>query len=206
VAIAAFRIDSPLPVVALTGSRRPVLFVAGCVLDRCETRLLAAMTAHETGHRRAADNLKRLLLSACVDPLGFSPAGRTIAAAWESAAEEAADDDAVAAGTSPADLAEALVFVARLSPHGAWPVVPAAAFYAGGTLERRVRRLIENPESHRDVTRPLRGRRIAAALLVAAAWLLAAEALHRPMYRLVESAVHHSHHQLRGLVVDRPRA
>lgn len=208
VSIPAFRIDTPLPVVALTGSRRPVLFVAGCVLDRCEMRLLAAMTAHEAGHRRSADNLKRLLLSACVDPLGFSPAGRAIAAAWESAAEEAADDAAVAAGTSPADLAEALVFVARLSPHDGWPVVPAAAFYAGGTLERRVRRLVEDPVSHRDVARPLgrRRRRIAAALLVAAAWLLAAEALHRPMYRLVESVVHHPDHQLRGLVVDRPRA
>jgi Zn-dependent protease with chaperone function len=194
-----YRLEERLPVVALAGWRRPALFVAGTVLDHCEPRLLSAITAHEAGHQRAADNLRRLVLTACADPLAFSQAGREMSAAWETAAEEAADDDALSSGTAAVDLADALVTVARLAPAERWPDVPAAAFYRGDRLDRRVRRLLRRPGA---APLPVRGRAAVAVLLTAALWLLAAEALHLPVHRLVERAVDQPQAELRSLVVD----
>lgn len=200
VAFPVYRLDGTLPVVALTGCRRPTLFIAGAVLDGCAPRLVSAIAAHETGHQRAGDNLQRLLWTASADPLAFSRAGREMAAAWETATEEAADDDALSSGTPAIDLAEALLSVARLAPASVWPTVPAAAFYRGERLERRVRRLLRS-----GVARSVRtsGRAAGAGLLVAMLWLLAAEALHRPIHRLVERSVTRPQAELRVLVVDR---
>ncbi len=200
VALPVYRLEGTLPIVALTGCRRPTLFIAGAVLDECAPRLVSAIAAHETGHQRAGDNLQRLLWTSSADPLAFSAAGREMAAAWETATEEAADDDALSSGTPALDLAEALLSVARLAPDSAWPTVPAAAFYRGGRLERRVRRLLRSGVA-RSVPSP--GRAAAAALLLAMLWLLAAEALHRPIHRLVERSVTRPQAELRVLVVDR---
>jgi len=204
----AWRVEIPVPVVALRGWRRPRLYVSGAVLDACPPRLLSAMAAHEAGHHRAADNFKSLLLSACTDPLGVTSVGRRMALLWETATEEAADDAAIAAGTRPADLVDALLAVARLGTGESWARVPeaATAFYRGECLERRVRRLLNGPcvESVDDVGR---GRRRAAILVLSVAWLLAAESLHRPVFRLVEQGVEHpSQPHLRALVVGHPRA
>ena len=150
VALPIVRVEADLPIVALSGWRRPGLFVSARVLDGFERRLILAITAHESGHHRAWDNLGRLLLAGGADPLVACATGRQMAAAWEAAAEEAADDDAVASGTDPSDLAEALVSVARLAPAAAWPTLPWAAFYRGDGLDRRVRRLLEMPPRDRD--------------------------------------------------------
>ena len=200
VAFPVYRLDGTLPVVALTGCRRPTLFIAGAVLDGCAPRLVSAIAAHETGHQRAADNLQRLLWTATAEPIAFSRAGREMAAAWETATEEAADDDALSSGTPAIDLAEALLSVARLAPASSWPAVPAAAFYRGERLERRVRRLLSS-----GVTRSVRapGRSFALILILAVLWLITAEALHHPMHRLVERAVSRPQSELRALVVDR---
>ncbi len=200
------RVEADLPIVALSGLRRPGLFVSARVLDGFEKRLILAIVAHEAGHRRAWDNLGRLLLAACADPLAVCRAGREMVAAWEAAAEEAADDDAVASGTDPSDLAEALVSVARLAPPAAWPTLPWAAFYRGDGLDRRVRRLLEMPPRAAAPAPPRRLRRALAALLIAAASVLTAESLHRPLHRLLERAVTTPHAHLRALVVDHPRA
>jgi hypothetical protein len=62
---------------------------------------------------------------------------------WAKAAEEAADDHAArSASARAADLAGALVKVARLASGGALMPLPASAFYDGGGVERRVRRLL----------------------------------------------------------------
>ncbi len=203
----AWRLEIPVPIVALRGWRRPRLYISGSVLDACPPRLLAAMAAHEAGHHRAADNLKSLLLSACADPLILAAAGRRMTLLWETASEEAADDAAVRSGTRPADLVDALLAVARLGTKESWARVPAAAtaFYRGECLERRVRRLLDGPSVETADVR--RGRRTAALLVLSVAWLLAAESLHRPVYRLVEQGVEHpSPTHLRALVVGHPRA
>ena len=195
-----YRLDGTLPVVALTGCRRPTLFIAGAVLDGCAPRLVSAIAAHETGHQRAGDNFQRLLWTASAEPLSFSRAGREMAAAWEIATEEAADDDALSSGTPAIDLAEALLSVARLAPASRWPALPAAAFYRGERLERRVGRLLRSGVA-RSVRTPRRS--AAVALLLAALWLFAAEALHHPVHRLVERAVSRPQAEQRALVVDR---
>ncbi|HEX8098324.1 MAG TPA: M48 family metalloprotease [Pyrinomonadaceae bacterium] len=147
-AIPAYRIRHPFPVVALVGLFRPRLFVAAGVLDALGREELSAALAHETGHLAAHDNLRRWLLRACRDLLAVVPCGRALDKAWAEAAEAAADERAVAAGgpTCALDLASALVKIARLAPEGARPNVPAGAFILGddsGGVVRRVRRLTQ---------------------------------------------------------------
>lgn len=198
VAVPAFRVDLPVPVVALAGWRHPRLFVAATVLDRCDSRLVAAMAAHESGHRRSGDNLKRLVLRACASPLDSIRVGREMFLDWEGACEEAADDAAIHAGARAADLADALLAVARLAP-ACWPAIPAAAFYRGDSLERRVRRLVAGVP-------PVRGRSrvpaLVVSLLLIVGWLLAMGPLLQPLHQFVEWSINGSNPELRGLVVD----
>jgi beta-lactamase regulating signal transducer with metallopeptidase domain len=138
------------------------------------------MITHECAHVSARDNVKRLLIRACPDPFGTP---RHLDRAWAAAAEEAAD--AAAARIRPSarlDLAQALIHVARL----AVPRTPelVSAFYLGGSIDARVRLLVDPPA---DVAPP-RWRRFAVpalALLAAAAVVAAAPAV----YALLEIAI-----------------
>ena len=152
VTVPAFRIDSGFPVVAVVGIFRPILVVDGTVLDGCNEDELAAILAHEQGHLRRRDNLRRALFAAAPDPLSHTPAGIRLRDDWRVATEEAADDVAAERGEDArVHLASALLRVARLAPratekasgafHGAQ--LPASALYRGESVEGRVRRLIE---------------------------------------------------------------
>jgi beta-lactamase regulating signal transducer with metallopeptidase domain len=136
----AYRIDDPFPTVAVVGILSPRLFLAERVLRECSTDEIAAMVAHECAHVSARDNLKRLLIRACPDV--FAPAA-DLDRAWRAAAEEAADARAAATPSLRLDLAQALIRVARLAAPAA-PML-ASAFYLGGSIEHRVRRLIDPP-------------------------------------------------------------
>jgi len=175
----AYAIDDPFPIVAVVGVLRPRLFVAERVLRECAPDEVAAMIAHECAHVSARDNLKRLLIRACPGLFGVARLDRV----WGAAAEEAAD--ARAAGfdaTARLNLAEALIHVARL----AVPQVPplASAFYLGGSIDDRVRRLIEPPV---NVEAPRWTRVVfpGALALFAAAIVLVAPALHALMEQAV---------------------
>jgi len=152
VAVPAFRIDSGFPVVAVVGIFRPTLVVDATVLDGCTADELSAILAHEHGHLRRWDNLRRALFAAAPDPLSLTAAGVRLRDDWRIATEEAADDVAAERGEDArVHLASALLRVARLAPrapnqaavafHGAQ--LPASALYRGETVERRVRRLVE---------------------------------------------------------------
>lgn len=154
VTVPAFRIHTGFPVVAVVGILRPTLVVDAAVLDACSADELAAILAHEHGHLRRWDNLRRALFAATPDLLGATPAGRDLRHAWREATEEAADDMAVERGEAArVHLAAALLRVARLAPataacptatfHGAQ--LPASALYRGESVERRVRRLCDAP-------------------------------------------------------------
>jgi len=80
-------------VIAVVGSIRPRLFVAGQVLDSLTDEEMLAAIAHECGHL-AADNFKRVLLRACRDMLTIVPCGRSLDRAWAENAEAAADESA----------------------------------------------------------------------------------------------------------------
>jgi Zn-dependent protease with chaperone function len=176
-----FAIDASFPIVAVVGVRRPALFVAERVLAECSRDELTAMIAHECAHVRAADNAKRFAARACPDLLGDASAMHR---AWLAAAEEAADAEAAASRPNrAADLAQALIRVARLAPMAAPQL--ASAFYAGGGIERRVRRLVD-PSGERNVPVRFSGPLVcAAAFTLVAAAIAAAPALHQIMEALV---------------------
>ena len=137
----AYRVDSGFPVVAVVGVWQPELFVATHVADACTHGEIAIVAAHEHAHVAARDNLMRAAFAAT--PFVGS-AGNWLERAWAAAAEEAADLTARKGG-SGVMLAAALVKVARL----ATPVEPrpalGSALIGAGTLEGRLRRLLDPP-------------------------------------------------------------
>jgi len=156
VTMPAFRFQHPFPVLAIVGALRPRLFVAEQVLRLLSKEEFAAALAHEKGHLAAGDNVKRGLLRACHDTLGFIPFGRCLDRSWAAAAEAAADEYAARRSASMAlDLASALLKVARVAPQGGRPAMPAGALLIPGepgSITARILRLTQlatNPESPR---------------------------------------------------------
>jgi hypothetical protein len=176
-----FAIDEPYPTVAVVGVTRPVLFISERVLRECSSDEVHVMVRHESAHVTVRDNLKRFIIRACPDTLGTS---NLLDRAWSSAAEEAADAAAVAdRPASAVELAEALIHVARLAP--ARTPALASAFYLGGSIESRVRRLIA-PAGERMAPTPIvRAFLACATLAIAAAVIAAAPAVHGLMEVLV---------------------
>jgi hypothetical protein len=153
----AFAVDEPFPIVAVAGIVRPQLFVAERVLQECTAAEIAAMVSHECAHVSARDNIKRLVIRACPDVFGVPC---RLDRAWAAAAEEAAD--AFAAARAPSarfDLAQALIRVARLAAPHAPELV--SAFYLGGSVDTRVRRLV--------VAEPVAAPAVSPRVLIAAA-------------------------------------
>jgi len=176
-----FAIEESFPIVAVLGVRRPVLFIAERVLRECSEEEVRAMVQHECAHVAEGDNLKRFLIASSPDFLGAGPLDR----AWSHAAEEAADAAAVARRPGFAlALAQALVRVARLAPGPAMPEL-ASAFHLGGSIESRVRRLLDAPAA--ELVPPRMSNRLAGmvACLSAVAIVAAAPALHSVMERVV---------------------
>lgn len=146
--IPAYAIDSPAPIVALVGVFSPKLLAARAVIDACSQQELANIVAHEHGHLRSMDNLKRWLMSCAPDALRWSRIHGEMAAAWGDAAEDAADDAATAGeALARVDLAALLVKVARLGERSTWSIVAVSPFVDADGLDRRVRRLLARDQS-----------------------------------------------------------
>ena len=176
-------IPDAFPTVAVVGLVVPRLYIADRVLAECPRPELRAMIAHEAAHVAARDNLKRFAMRACPDLLWVRDA---VERAWAHAAEESAD--AVASAASPEgrlDLAQALLRVARLAPAMS-RTLPVSAFYLGGSVDSRVRRLLEGPAEPAPST-PLGCLFAAVAIAVASALVISAPALHQGMESLVRS-------------------
>jgi len=139
----AFEIDTEAPMLALIGVLRPRLMVTRGLLDALTDEEIAASVAHEVGHSRAWDNLKRLLMRATPDLLSFCSAARALERRWASAAEHRADraaaHDSAAARCA---LASALVKVARLTPTTTPIAEPISTLIDGGDIVSRVERLL----------------------------------------------------------------
>ena len=181
--IPVFAIDESFPTVVVIGFSRPALFIAERVLRECSPDQVRAMVLHECAHVTHRDNLKRFFIRACPDLLRR---GSALDRAWTSAAEEAAD--ARAAGGDPGsalELAQALIHVARLAP-GTCSLEVASAFYPGGSIESRIRRLIEPADSLPHRTPPaVRVLACTMALGLAGLIAFAAPAVHQFMETVV---------------------
>lgn len=152
--IKSYQIQHAFPLIGIVGFVRPRLFIASQVLELLTPEEIAAAVAHENGHLKARDNLKRGLLQACRDALLIIPSGRLLDKSWSDASEEAADENAARQGNGVAlDLASALVKIARIIPLGARPAMPAGVFLLGDEetkgIKSRVRRLIALATSER---------------------------------------------------------
>ena len=187
--VPAYVIDAVAPIVALVGAFRPKLVAARSVIEACTAAELAAIVAHERGHLYSRDNLKRLLLACAPDALRWTAGHHQIAAAWNDAAEDAADDAATPGdAASRVDLAALLIKIARLTPQRTWPAATVSPFIEPQGLDRRVRRLLEGKAACSN-----RGsRRVTSILLIAATLAIAGlaqpESLKR-IYDLVEALV-----------------
>jgi Zn-dependent protease with chaperone function len=141
-ALPAFAIDTATPVMALAGVLQPRLMITRGVLEALTEEELRAGIAHELGHWRARDNLKRLAMRAAPDLLFFTSAAATIESRWASAAEHAADRHACGDARARCALASALVKVARLTPPSTPLAEPISTLVDGGEIASRVERLL----------------------------------------------------------------
>lgn len=184
VTIPAFAINTGFPVVAVIGVLRPRLVIDQQVLRACSEDELAAILAHERGHLRRWDNLRRTVVTSVPGPW-FS---RDLSEAWRQATEEAADDLAAAtAHDARFHLATALLRVSRLAPAtgerpGWHHQLPASALYRGESVAQRVRRLVDAPASIPRARRPWMSAVAAMALGVALA-------LQRELHDVMEQVV-----------------
>jgi beta-lactamase regulating signal transducer with metallopeptidase domain len=170
-AVPAFVVDVPYPLVAATGILRPRLFISARVLSACGDEELNAILAHEAGHVAGRDNLCRLLIRACPDTLRRGRHERALDRAWSAAAEQAADRFALERGVAGVDLASSLLAVARTGRTPALGAL-ASAFLEDDDLERRVRSALVGP-AYRQPAAWTRGLRPSGLLLLVLAAALA---------------------------------
>ena len=175
----AFAVDADAPVMALVGVLRPRLLITRPVLEALTDEELRASVAHELGHWRAWDNLKRLAMRAAPDMWFATGAARSLERRWAAASEHAADRGAGDGERERCALASALVKVARLTPPAAPIDGPISALVDGGDITARVQRLLDDSPS--DAGR--RSPRWLAIAIAAPALVLA----YAPLLRLVHS-------------------
>jgi hypothetical protein len=184
--IAAYKIESAEPIVALVGIWRPAFVVARVVVDVCTESELANMARHERTHYLAHDNLKRLLMACVPDVLALTPYHRSIADAWHDSAEDAADDAATHGDPrARLDLAALLLKVASLAPSMRRSVATASAFIDANGLGRRVRRLVTDHSPTR--TKP--SDHFAGAILIGIALLISTLLFSSTARSIVHTAV-----------------
>jgi Zn-dependent protease with chaperone function len=185
-ALPVFAVDMTAPVMALAGIFRPRLLITRGVLDVLTDEELSAGIAHELGHWRAWDNLKRLAMRAAPDLLVFTPVAAAIEARWASAAEHAADHDACGDPQSRCALASALVKVARLTPRATPLGEPISTLVDGGEIASRVERLLSDTPPNVAGTRswPFA---IGVSALIAASYVPLLHAVHEATEILVHT-------------------
>ena len=182
------------PIVALVGILRPRLFITRRVVAALTGEELAASVAHELGHRRALDNLKRLAMRAAPDFLATTSVARVLERRWASASEHVADRSAcdmvnlADRGRARCALASAIVKVARMMPPMAPAAEPISTLVDGGDIASRVRSLLDDGPP--AVARPRSGGYAIGAALAAAALAFGYAPLLRVVHVATEVLVH----------------
>jgi hypothetical protein len=185
----AFAVDAEQAVMALVGVFRPRLLVTRGLIDALTDEELAASVAHELGHSRAWDNLKRLAMRAAPDVLAATDTARAIERRWASAAEHDADRMCGrASAATRCALASALVKVARLTPPEPIIAEPISTLIGGGEIASRVRVLLDDGTAA-PARQPRSLQWICAAIAVAALASTYGPLL-RSVHELTEILVH----------------
>ncbi|MGC2694774.1 MAG: M56 family metallopeptidase [Candidatus Angelobacter sp.] len=112
--VPVYRLDNGMSLLAVTGIFRPRIFISKDITLILSTEELRAALAHEIAHVSAFDNLKRLLLKITRSPRWINTSNN-VDAEWGRASEIAADQHALATGSSVLDLSSALIKVGRLN-------------------------------------------------------------------------------------------
>lgn len=148
--VPTFKIVHHFPVIAVIGIIKPKIYIAEQVLTSLDRNELTAAMAHEFGHLKSHDNLKRSILRTCRDLL-IVPIGTDLDRAWAENAETAADEYVAHRGRATAlDLASALVKLARIAPSQLWEAGAAGSrLFAENNADvtERVRRLLKFADS-----------------------------------------------------------
>lgn len=155
--------------IALAGVFRPRLLIAPRVRQALTTAELDAAVAHELSHRRAGDNLTRVLMHCAPDFLSLTPQAARLDRLWAAEAECLADARAAQGRADRAgDLALALIKIARLGPAERVSSPAWSSFHEPTLLETRVRLLVNCPAPVDERS----GHRLAmgVAAVIALAW------------------------------------
>jgi Zn-dependent protease with chaperone function len=179
--VRASKIDAGFPVVAAAGIFKPHVFVDRRVIETCSPAELAAVAAHERAHISSRDNLRRLVVAACAGH------GSAITSAWRVAAERAADERASDSSRTAAELASALLRVARIAPAPTLPVAAISTIHDGGILEQRVRHLLHFAPS--GVELPSRATPVLLGASAIVAGLMTATSLPKSLHAALEILV-----------------
>lgn len=182
IAAPIWRIQHPLPLLAVVGVLRPQLFVAAHLFEALTTEELTAVLRHEQWHLTARDNFRRVLFDLCQHGLFFLRGGRELAQQWYESVEMSADEYAARHNPHVAlDLASALVKIARLFPAGASVTLPATVstvLLDDSSLARRVQRLMQmSDEGEPFVQRSVWPGVVTGCLLLFALIMLQSDAL-----------------------------
>ena len=180
-----FAIDESFPTVAVVGFSQPALFIAERVLRECTTDEVRAMVMHECAHVTQRDNLKRFLMRACPDAAAARQRAR---ARLDAARRKKRPTPRRRRRRSRLRARTRAGADSRRPPRAAASstLELASAFYLGGSIEARVRHLLEPAQRLPDPSRPL-GCVMALTMIGALAGIvvLSAPALHE----LMEAAV-----------------
>jgi Zn-dependent protease with chaperone function len=196
-ALRAFRIDSPVAMMTLVGVLHPRLLVTSVLLDLLAPEELAAAVAHERGHLRSRDNLKRLVMRSAPDIVCWSRTSRRLEREWSLAAEHAADARAARDSSTGLALASALVKVARLAPREIVGSL-SSPLVGGQSLRSRIEQLLDPPPSRASgattaprapMTRAVAGWTLAAALCLGASF--GYQPILSAVHEITEVVVHH---------------
>ncbi|HVZ88614.1 MAG TPA: M56 family metallopeptidase [Polyangia bacterium] len=152
-AVRALRRPRSLPALATLGLVRPRIVMGEGVARTLDASALEAALAHERAHARHRDPLRIWLAQLATDLQWPSPFARRRFDRWLAALELARDEEARRDGARGADLAAAIVAVAKLGAAGSGGAVAAL----GGPdrlLACRIHRLLR-PLSPSEVASPL---------------------------------------------------
>jgi beta-lactamase regulating signal transducer with metallopeptidase domain len=134
------RVDVP----AVIGAFKPVVLVPASLLTGLSPRDVELILAHELAHVRRHDYLVNLLQTAVETVLFFHPAVWWLSAVVREEREHCCDDAVVGATGRGRRYARALLAAEELCAAGSAPRLAPAL--NGGSLYRRVRRLVAPPE------------------------------------------------------------